>query len=280
MNYFETYRDLDERDWEKLWLSYAASPASRDDLPGFPPAELQSRLHGTTFARAMSGALALRHFALRYVRRVLMTPVVPEMRLLDFGCGWGRLLRPFLKDFPAEHLFGTDLDAEVIEAARALLPEARFDCNHRLPPLPYEDDSFDIVIANSVFSHLAERNFLLWMEELRRVLKPGRALMFTSWGRGLLQMAKQVFETGERRYGWQRNILNGFGSHQEVEARFGAGTFVFAGTGGGAYLPPEDFGLAMVSRAYFEKHVEGLALRDFLDDPIQYPQAVFFAQKI
>lgn len=280
MDWYERFRDEDERAWEKLWLSYAAAPESRDDLPPFPPAEVQERLHGTTFERAMSGALALRHFTLRYVRRVLETPVAPEMKLLDFGCGWGRLLRVFLKEFRAENLFGTDVDPEVIRLARELLPEVRFARNDRLPPLPYPDASFDVVIANSVFSHLAERNFLLWMEELRRVLKPGRALVFTSWGRGLLAMAKEVFETGQRRYGWQRNILNGFGSLQEIEARWSSGTFVFAGTGGGEHLPPEDFGIAMVTRPYFEKHVAGFALRDFLDDPRQFSQAVFFAQKI
>jgi SAM-dependent methyltransferase len=279
MNYFERFRDLDERAWEKLWLDHAAAPSARDDLPPFPPADVQQRLHGTTFQRAMSGALALRHFSLRFVRRVLQTPVTPEMRILDFGCGWGRLGRTFLKDFPADRIVGTDVDAEVIEIARALLPESPFDCNGRFPPLAYDDESFDLVIANSVFSHLAERTFGVWMAELRRVLKPRCGLVFTSWGSGLLEMAKSVFDTGQREFGWQRNILNGFSSYQEIEARFDSGTFVFGGTGGGAHLPPEDFGIAMVSRAYFEKNVAGLVLRDFLDDPRQFSQAVFFAQR-
>ena len=279
MDYYAQFHDHEDRAWERLWLSFAAAPASRDDLPGFPPAAVQERLHGTTFERAMSGALALRHFTLRFVRQTLHTFVVPEMKILDFGCGWGRLVRTFLKDFHIENIFATDVDAEVIEIARSLLPEVHFAVNQGLASLPYPDASFDIIVANSVFSHLAERNFRFWMQELTRVLKPGRALVFTTWGRGLLAMAKDVFETGERRFEWQRNILNGFDSYQELHARFSAGTFVFAGTGGGKYLPPAEFGLAMVPRAYFEKEIAGLAVKDFLDDPRQFSQAVFFTQK-
>ena len=280
MDYYERFHQIEDRDWERLWLAYADAPTSRNDLPAFPSAEIQQRVHGTAFARAMSGALALRHFTLRFVRRVLMKPVVPEMRILDFGCGWGRLLRTFLKDVHTGNLVGTDLDPELIELARKLMPEVQFNQNDRLAPLAFPDAHFDIVIANSVFSHLAERNFQFWTRDLTRVLKPGGALVFTSWGQGLLDMAKDVFETGERQFPWQRNILNGFASYEELRARFSSGTFVFAGTGGGEHLAPEDFGIAMVSRSYFSEHVSGLALLDFLDDPMQFSQSVFLARKL
>lgn len=279
MDFYTRFRDEDDASWEKLWLDYAAAPASRDDLPRFPPAEVQQRLHGTTFERAMSGGLALRHFTLRFVRQVLHTYVVPEMKILDFGCGWGRLVRTFLKDFHTQNIFATDVDREVIELARTLLPQIHFEVNGAHTPLDDPDGSFDIVVANSVFSHLSEPNYAFWIEELTRVLKPGGALVFTTWGQGLLDMAKRVFETGEREFAWQRNIVNGFSSWEDMHARFSAGDFVFAGTGGGKYLPPEDFGIAMVPRPWFEQHAEGLVLRDLLDDPQQFSQAVFFAQK-
>lgn len=279
MDLYARFHDEDDPAWEKLWLDYAAAPESRDDLPRFPPAEVQQRLHGTTFARAMSGALALRHFTLRFVRRELQTYVVPEMKILDFGCGWGRLIRTFLKDFHTQNIFATDVDAEVIDLARGLLPDVHFAVNGARAKLDYPDATFDIVVANSVFSHLSEPNYAFWIVELTRVLKPGGALVFTTWGQGLLDMAKHVFETGEREFAWQRNIVNGFASWDDLYARFSAGRFVFAGTGGGKYLPPEDFGIAMVPRSWFEQQAQGLALRDVLDDPQQFSQAVFFAQK-
>ena len=35
--------------------------------------------------------------------------------LLDFGCGWGRVIRYFLKDVDPGHLMGTDHNAENID---------------------------------------------------------------------------------------------------------------------------------------------------------------------
>jgi SAM-dependent methyltransferase len=279
MNFYARFCDEDDPSWEKLWLDYAADPQSRDDLPRFPPADVQQRLHGTTFERAMTGALALRHFTLRYVRQVLETHIVPEMKLLDFGCGWGRLVRTFLKDFHTQNIIATDVDVEVIELARELLPDVAFAVNGARAALDHRDASLDIVVVNSVFSHLSPANYAFWIEELTRVLKPGGALVFTTWGQGLLDMAKRVFETGEREFAWQRNIVNGFASWEDMHGRFSAGEFVFSGTGGGKYLPPEDFGIAMVPRRWFETHAKGLVLRDLLDDPQQFSQAVFFAQR-
>lgn len=280
IDYYERFRDVAEDEWWKLWIAYAGDPASRDDLPGFPPAEIQQRVHGTVFAGAMSGALSLRYLSFRFVRNVLMRPIVPDMQVLDFGCGWGRIQRVLLRDFPAANLVGTDIDPECIEIARQLLPEVRFEVNGPHPPLPHPDESFDLILVNSVFSHLAEPNFNAWIAELTRLLKTGGVLVFSSWGQGLLDMARGVFESGKREFPWQRNILNGFASYDELATRFASGDFVFAPTGGGKYLPGSDFGLAMVSRSYFEERVPGLALRDFLDDPKQFSQSLFFTQKV
>ena len=276
---YERFCRLSDPEWEKLWIEYAAAPDSRADLPAFPSEEIQRRIHGTVFERAMRGALALRYHAFRSLRRVVGKPIVPEMKVLDFGCGWGRVLRVLLKDFHTSGLHGTDLDPEVIELARKLLPEVRFSVNDRLPPLGYRDRSFDLVLVNSVFSHLAERNFWFWIEELTRVLEPGGVLVFTSWGQGLLDIAKEVFGSQTLEYAWQQNILDGFQSYEQLQRSYLAGEFIFAGASGGALLPASDFGIAMVPRRYFERNAKGLILKDFLDDPQQFTQTIFVAQK-
>ena len=40
-----------------------------------------------------------------------------------------------------------------------------------------------------------------------------------------------------------------------------------------------DFGIAMVPRSYFERRAKGLILKDFLDDPRQFTQTIFVAQR-
>lgn len=101
-------------------------------------------------------------------------------RILDFGCGVGRLIR-HLFSLEAE-LHGTDCNGELIEWCRKRLPRAEFRCNERHPPLEYDNDYFDFVYAASVLTHLDEPGQAEWMADLRRVLKPGGILLFTVHG--------------------------------------------------------------------------------------------------
>jgi SAM-dependent methyltransferase len=50
------------------------------------------------------------------------------------------------------------------------------------PPLSYSDQQFDLIYTFSVFTHLSEPHQSLWMNELRRVLRPGGHLLLTTCG--------------------------------------------------------------------------------------------------
>jgi SAM-dependent methyltransferase len=50
------------------------------------------------------------------------------------------------------------------------------------PPLPFEDASFDLVYSISVFTHLDEEMQDAWLNELKRVLRPGGILIITVHG--------------------------------------------------------------------------------------------------
>ena len=41
--------------------------------------------------------------------------LTPETHVLDFGCGWGRIIRFFLKDIDPARLHGTDVFEEMVE---------------------------------------------------------------------------------------------------------------------------------------------------------------------
>jgi SAM-dependent methyltransferase len=102
--------------------------------------------------------------------------------VLDFGCGCGRMIRHLPKHTNAA-LSGCDYNAELIAWDQRNLPFAEFRQNELAPPLPYPDNSFDLVYARSVFTHLTEELQLRWIAELRRVLKPRGVLYFTTHGR-------------------------------------------------------------------------------------------------
>jgi SAM-dependent methyltransferase len=104
-------------------------------------------------------------------------------RVLDFGCGPGRVTAPFKRLLPASRLHGSDIDREAIDWARANLGAiAAFASNAAVPPLPRADGSFDLVYAVSVFTHLDEPSQLRWLAELARILVPDGWLIATVHG--------------------------------------------------------------------------------------------------
>jgi SAM-dependent methyltransferase len=98
-------------------------------------------------------------------------------RILDFGCGCGRVAR-YLAESCARRITGTDIDRENVEWCRRHLP-GEFVVNEPAPPLPFEQNTFDCVIANDVFSHFPEDISAAWLAELRRVCRDGGILIVT-----------------------------------------------------------------------------------------------------
>jgi SAM-dependent methyltransferase len=105
-------------------------------------------------------------------------------RVLDFGCGCARLLRHWPEG--RTRLVGVDHDRRLIEWSRRAFPHVEFEVNALESPLAYDDESFDLVYAVSVFTHLGERAQLFWIRELRRVLTRGGLLLLTLHGRSRL----------------------------------------------------------------------------------------------
>ena len=106
--------------------------------------------------------------------------------ILDFGCGSGRVLRHFASE-PGLHLTGCDIHQPTIAWMQATYPATvRLYANNEMPPLPEVDDTFDLIYCGSVFSHLT--NWAPWLLELRRVLKPGGALVASIHGEGYWSM--------------------------------------------------------------------------------------------
>ena len=94
---------------------------------------------------------------------------------LDFGCGSGRVARHIAAN-PNISLTGVDVDARAVGwAAKHLRGDYRVTSPH--PPLPFDDESFDVIYTVSVFTHFDEAAQFRWLEELRRVLRPDGALV-------------------------------------------------------------------------------------------------------
>jgi SAM-dependent methyltransferase len=111
--------------------------------------------------------------------RTMGVDLAHARRVLDFGCGCGRTLRWFLREFPGVEFHGADVDEEAIAWCRRNLPGGHFTRNQPQPPLPYQDGYFDVIYCLSVFTHLDEAMQDAWLAELRRLLTPGGVVLLT-----------------------------------------------------------------------------------------------------
>jgi SAM-dependent methyltransferase len=117
--------------------------------------------------------------------------------VLDFGCGSGRVLRSFQDRPDSCRLYGTDIDGQAISWCRENLDFATWSTNPPLPPTEYADDSFDFIYAISVFTHLDEQMQFAWLNELKRISKPGGVLLLSVHGASHAEEANaQLSEEG------------------------------------------------------------------------------------
>lgn len=98
-------------------------------------------------------------------------PLSGAKRILDFGCGAGRVIRHLPRMTGAE-LFGVDYNDSLLNWCAANLPGG-YVRNGLTPPLDFADGSFDILYALSVFTHLREATQRDWLKEYARVIRPG-----------------------------------------------------------------------------------------------------------
>lgn len=101
--------------------------------------------------------------------------------ILDFGCGSGRVTRQW-RALEEVEVFGCDYNADAISWCGENLRFARFEVNGLEPPTPFPSERFEFVYALSVFTHLPENLQRPWLEELRRILRPGGYLLMTAAG--------------------------------------------------------------------------------------------------
>ncbi|MBB4517823.1 class I SAM-dependent methyltransferase [Paraburkholderia fungorum] len=78
--------------------------------------------------------------------------------VLDYGCGWGRLLRLMLAVTGPENLYGCDPWHKSLEACDGDRIRANIALSNYLPTdLPFPGKKFSLIYAFSVFTHLSER---------------------------------------------------------------------------------------------------------------------------
>jgi SAM-dependent methyltransferase len=149
---------------------------SPDGLPVPPPYLIQVIVGYTSVEwYAQSGRHAAEQFAELFSQAGV--DFANAGRVLDFGCGCGRIARQMPRLTKAQ-LFGVDYNPVLVRWCAQNL-QGSFTRNRLHPPLDFPGAHFDAVYALSVFTHLRRETQDEWLGELHRVLKPGGAALIT-----------------------------------------------------------------------------------------------------
>ena len=188
-------------------------------------------------------------------------------RWLDFGCGYGRIIRFLVDRVPRDRVWASDVVREGVDfcssefGVQPLYSQPDFE--------GLELEPFDFIYAISVLSHLNERNSRALLRLFGDALRPNGIAMFTTHGRRSLEHPELYgAEFGERREEIAR----------AVEAR-GVTFIPYAFTGGDAY------GMAWHAKKWVEEtvtefHGDAVSLVRFVPHGLDDHQDVFAFQRV
>ncbi|MFN0037958.1 MAG: class I SAM-dependent methyltransferase [Burkholderiales bacterium] len=175
---------------------------------------------------------SIRHYYVSGIRSCLPIAVAAlregvalekNINVLDFGCGVGRQLLHFTRDYPNPTYHACDIDDSSIAFIARNYPSVQARVNRFTPPLDYGTGFFDLVYSVSIFSHLNLEDQAAWLSELGRVVKPGGYCMLTTegytalrslagnFGRNPLELDTELAQKGYlfKEYdGWQEEVKN------------------------------------------------------------------------
>ncbi|WJL97202.1 class I SAM-dependent methyltransferase [Microbacterium sp. ET2] len=102
----------------------------------------------------------------------------PSRRVLDAGCGAGRMLTHLQSASPRLEVTGVDLSEEMIALAQQAHPTARF-VHADITDTPFEAEQFDAVLAWYSIIHLAPPQLQNVVTEFARLLAPGGLILLS-----------------------------------------------------------------------------------------------------
>ena len=224
---------LSDEDWCRLLARSITEPVIAGvQFPAFPNDDVQRHIHGSFGANAVAEAADFFRFVKANTYRT--APAALGKRILDFGSGWGRTIRPFMRDFEFADLYGFEPDFLFCTLARSLNPYVAFLSDASTPTGRLPGQFFDLACSWSVFSHLSPASAASWLQELARVLVPGGFCVLTTWGDRFLRRLQDDAAARQRGQGidWYSAVcLDAAGSIEQRILEYRRGEFVWFTSG-------------------------------------------------
>jgi SAM-dependent methyltransferase len=160
-----------------LGMPDARWPGLSARLPAMPPKDIQLSWTGASGEAVMQPAV-------RFVQLIdsgaarLTGHGLAGKSVLDFGCGYGRILR--LLPWFTDRLYGCDPWDASLRLCEQYQVWGKLARSEYLPQdLPFGEEKFDVVLAFSVFTHTSARALRTALAAIRRRMAPGGLLVAT-----------------------------------------------------------------------------------------------------
>ena len=191
--------------WRRLVLGFAADLDADASLARFntaihPGDQMllhslrQHRDAGAAFSQYFNIALQ-QHAAARQLMRGAFGTDASEIDVLDFACGYGRLLRFLSLSIDPRRIWASDLQTDAVDFVRDAFGVQAL-ASHADPARFEPGRRFDFIWVASLFSHLPELLFHAWLARLVALLTPRGVLCFSVRDASLLPDASALPSTG------------------------------------------------------------------------------------
>jgi len=194
-------------------------PLSFDAMMNFPPQyniervqRVQNRI-GASVSGA-SDAHRIMKIAARH------TSLDRAFRILDWGCGFGRVSRHLYWFAPNAEVLGADIDAENLTWMADNMPNVKPVVSDIAGEIDLADKSVDIAFGISVMTHLRVDVMRVWLEELCRIVKDDGLMLLTVAGEGALSFSSCWMKPADYA-AWHRDGRIVFGNSGAVDSNIG-----------------------------------------------------------
>jgi len=148
-------------------------------LPEMPPDKDQLQWNGAYGIRLIQQSLAAVKTIKNKYEKITGNSLL-NSNVLDFGCGWGRLIRLFYKYTPYNKIYGVDPWDKSLERCLTYNLKCNFaQTNWVTDNLHFNNTEFDLVYAFSVFTHLSLESTNAALSEIRKRISNNGILAIT-----------------------------------------------------------------------------------------------------
>ena len=191
-------------------------PLSFDALMNFPPQYNIERVQNRIGASVSGASDAHRILKIAARHKSLDQP----FRILDWGCGFGRVARHLHRFAPQAEVLGADIDDENLTWMAGNMPHVKPVPSDIKGHIEQADKSVDIAFGISVMTHLRVDVMKVWLKELCRIVKDDGLLLLTVAGAGSLAFTSRWVKPGDYET-WSRDGRIVFGNKGAVDSNIG-----------------------------------------------------------